>query len=112
MMDSPPVGKKKALNPHRGAQTIPKEFLNRLLAGPEVTRNLISLSPFKVDSIYYTQGRFGKGLEHILGKDKLPVLPVTCELARLLMIQAHEQAYMGGSDTCARSRQEAWIVHA
>ena len=66
MMDSPPVGKKKASNPHKGTRTIPTEFLNRPLAGPDVTRNLASISPFKVDRIYYTQGRFGKELKHIL----------------------------------------------
>ena len=40
------------------------------------------------------------------------VLPPTCELAKLLMTKAHNTAYMGGSDTCYRSRQKAWIVRA
>ena len=70
------------------------------------------MSPFKDAGIYYTRRRFGKQLKKILGKDKLPILTPTCELAKLLMTQAHSVAHMGGSDTCARSRQEAWIVRA
>ena len=34
LLDSPPVGKKKAKNLHVGTQTIPAEFLARLPAGP------------------------------------------------------------------------------
>ena len=88
------------------------EFLQRPVPGPEPSANLSSLSPFKVDGILYTRGRFGKQLKRILGTDKLPILPPTCELAKHLMTQAHNVAHMGGSDTCARSRQEAWIVRA
>ena len=112
MLDSTPVGKKKAKNAHKGTRTIPHEFSARPLAGPELTTNLASISPFKLDGVYYTKGRFGKQLKRILGTDKLAILPPTCELAKLIMIQAHSTAHMGGSDTCARSRQEAWIVRA
>ena len=112
MLDSAPVSKKRAKNSHKGSRTIPSEFSARPLAGPEVTTNLASISPLKSEGIYYTKGRFGKQLKRILGTDKLAILPPTCELAKLLMIQAHNTAHMGGSDTCARSRQEAWIVRA
>ena len=104
--------KKKAKNPHTGTQTIPAEFLARPLAGPDITCNLASISPFNTGGIYYTKGWFGKELKWVLRTDKLPILPPTCELAKLLMIRAHNVAHMAGSDTCARSRQDAWIVRA
>ena len=107
MLDATPVGKKMVKNIPKGMRTIPPEFSARPLAGPEHTTNLASISPFKLDGIYYTKGRFGKQLKRILGTDKLAILPPTCELARLLMMKAHSTAHMGGSDMCARLRQEA-----
>lgn len=115
ILDSEPTGKKSAKNPPAGARTIPREFLARKIPGEtEVThRNLISLSPFAEDGIYYTRGRFGKGLVRVLGQDKLAILPPTSELARLEMIRAHNLSHMGGADTCARSRQNGlWIIRA
>ena len=112
MLDAAPVGKKKAKNPSKGQRTVPPEFLGRAIPGTQQTTNLSSLSPFQQDGIWYTSGRFGKELHRILGTDKLAVLPPTSELAHLLMLKAHQMAHMAGSHTCARSRQEAWIVRA
>ena len=115
LLDAEPTGKKSAKNPPVGKRTIPKEFLARQIAGgDEVTnRNMISLSPFAEDGIWYTRGRFGKGLVRILGQDKLAILPPTSELARLEMIRAHSLSHMGGADTSARSRQNGfWVVRA
>ena len=111
LLDSQPVGKKKAKNV-QGMSTLPKEFINRPIIGPNNSTNLASLSPFKVDGVYYMQGRFGKQLKRVLGTDKLPILPPMCKLARLLMIKSHCIAHMSANDTCARSRHEAWIVRA
>ena len=87
LLDSIPIGKKKAKNSQKGILIVLTEFLNRPIVGPDCTSNLASLSPFKVEGIYYTQGRFGKQLICVLGTKKLPVLPPTCELARLLMVK-------------------------
>ena len=112
MLDAPPSGKKKSKNPSKGQRTIPPEFLGRAIPGTQQTTNLSSLSPFKQNGIWYTSGRFGKELHKVLGTDKLAILPPSSELAYLLMVKAHQTAHMAGSDTCARSRHEAWIVKA
>ena len=112
MMNSVPVEKKKSKSPPRGSNNLPKEFLRRPIPGQDPSTNLQSLSPFTEDGVLYTKGRFGKHLKRILGTEKLPILPPTCELAKHIMTQAHKMANMGGSDTCARSRQDAWIVRA
>ena len=93
LLDSVPVGKKKAKNSQQGVTTIPKEFLDRPIVGPDNSTNLASLSLFKHKGVYYTQGRFGKQLKRVLGTDKLPVLPPTCELAKLLMVKSHNRAH-------------------
>ena len=67
MLDATPIGKKKAKNVPKGMRTIPPEFSARPLAGPEHTTNLVSISPFKLDGIYYTKGRFGKQLNEDSG---------------------------------------------
>ena len=103
LLDSQPVGKKKAKNVQQGMLTLPEEFINWPIIGPDNSTNLASLSPFKVDGIYYMQGRFGKQLKRVLGTDKLPILPPTCKLAKLLMIKSHSIAHMSANDTCARS---------
>ena len=92
--------------------TLPKEFLDRPIPGPKETKNLVSLSAFREGGIFYTRGCFGKQLKRVLGSDKLPVLPPTCELARLLMIKSHCFAHMSANDTAARSRLDAWMVCA
>ena len=107
MLKLKPVGKVKAKNTQRGTSTLPKEFLDQPIPGPEETENLVSLSAFKEGGIYYTRGRFGKQLTQILGSDKLPILSPTCELARLIMIKSHNFAHMSASDTAARSHLEA-----
>ena len=103
LLNSKPVGKTKAKNTQKGTSTLPKEFLDRPTPGPEETENLVSLSAFREGGIFYTRGCFGKQLKRFLGSDKLPVLPPTCELARLLMIKGHCIAHMSASDTTARS---------
>ena len=112
MLNLKPVGKTKAKNTQRGTSTLPKEFLDHPIPGPEETENLVSLSPFKEGGIYYTRGCFGKQLKCVLGSNKLPVLPPTWELARLLMIKSHCFAHMSASNTTARSGLDAWIVPA
>ena len=86
LLDSVPVGKKRGNNSQQGVSTIPKEFLDRPIVGPDNSTNLASLSLFKQEGVYYTQGRFGKQLKRVLGTDKFPILPPTCKLAKLLMI--------------------------
>ena len=54
LLDSQPVGKKKAKNVQQGMSTLPEEFMNRPIFAPDNSTNLASLSPFKVDGIYYT----------------------------------------------------------
>ena len=103
LLDSQPVGKKKAKNAQQGVSTIPEEFLNRPIIGPDNSTNLASLSLFKHEGVYYTQGRFGQQLKRVLGTNKLPILPPTCKLAKLLMIKSHFIAHMSANDTCARS---------
>ena len=44
MLKSKPVGKIKAKNTQRGTLTLPKEFLDRPIPGPEEIENLVSLS--------------------------------------------------------------------
>ena len=56
LLDSVPVGKKKAKNCQQGISTIPKEFLDQPIVGPESSNNLASLSLFKHEGIYCTQG--------------------------------------------------------
>ena len=102
MLKLKPVGKIKAKNTQRGMSTLPKEFLDRPILGSEETDNLVSLSPFKEGGIYYTRGRFGKQLSQILGSHKLPILTLTCELARLIMIKSHNFAHMSASNPAAR----------
>ena len=103
LLDSVPVGKKKAKNSQHGVSTIPEEFLNWPIIGPNNSTNLASLSWFKHEGVYYTQGRFVKHLKRVLGTNKLPILPPTCELAKLLMIKSNSIAHMSANDTCARS---------
>ena len=55
MLNTTPVGKKKAKNAPKGMRTITPEFSAGPLAGPELTTNLASISPFKSDGIYYTK---------------------------------------------------------
>ena len=110
MLKLKPVGKIKAKNPQIGTSTLPKEFSDWPIPGPEETDNLVSLSPFKEDGIYYMRGGFSKQLSQILGLDKLPILMPNSELARLIMIKSHNFAHMSASDTAAYSPLEAWIV--
>ena len=60
LLDSQPVGKKKAKNAQQGVSTVSEEFINWPIIGPDNSTNLASLSPFKHEGVYYTQGRFGK----------------------------------------------------
>ena len=46
-LDSQPVGKKKAKNAQQGVLTIPEEFLNWPIIGPDNSTNLTFLSPIK-----------------------------------------------------------------
>ena len=103
LLDAALVGKRKAKNSRKGISTILSEFLTRPIVGPDCTSNLASLSPFKVEGVYYTQGRFGKQLKRVLGTEKPNILPSTCKLAKLLMDKAHNVAHMSGSNTCSRS---------
>ena len=47
MLKSKLVGKVKAKITQRGTMTLPKEFLDQPIPGPEKTENLVSLSAFK-----------------------------------------------------------------
>ena len=72
LLDSQPVGKKKAKNVQQGMSTLPEEFINRPIIGPDNSTNLASLSPFRYEGVYYTQGRFDKQLERVLGTANSP----------------------------------------
>ena len=50
---------------------------------------LNALRPFSSNSVFYTTGRIGKALEHLLGSGRLPVVMPSTELARLIMWQSH-----------------------
>ena len=52
LLNSEPVGKAKAKNTQRGMSTVPQEFLDRPIVGPDNTQNLVSLSPFRKDRIF------------------------------------------------------------
>ena len=79
------------------------EYSARRIPGEDdiTTRNLLSLSPFLEEGVWYTRGHFGIGLARVLGQDKLTILSPTSELAWLEMIHAHQITHMGGPDTCA-----------
>ena len=47
LLDSQPVGKKKAKNVQQGMSTLPEEFINQPIIGSDNSTNLASLSPFK-----------------------------------------------------------------
>ena len=94
LLDSLPVSKKKAKNSQQGISTVPKEFLDRPIVGHDSSNNLASISLFKHEGIFFTEGRFSKQLKRILGTEKLPVLLPTCKLAKLLMVKSHNVAHM------------------
>ena len=86
---------------------------NALLSGHTVPRKsppLAALAPFLVHGIWYTRGRFGQVLKHLLGPDKLAILAPTSRLAQIYMIQGHRENHGGAGDTLFRSRPYAWIV--
>ena len=112
MLDAKPTGKTRSKNPNKGVRTIPVEYLGREIPGTQRTTNLSSLSPFQENGIWFTKGRYGKELTRVIGTPQLAILPPTSQMSYLIMFQAHSEAHMGGSDTCARSRPHAFIVRA
>ena len=111
MLDSSHLpGNRRKLKKMRSA-----DLKKEMTVGPRTyvsTINMASLAPFKENGILYTQGRFGNDLGKILGPNKLPILPPTCRLAKLMMIASHNEAHRAGGDTCFRSRSRSWTVRA
>ena len=120
MLNSPPTTKKGTKNPGGKRKTVPIEYLKRTSPANQdengisyiSTCNMASLSPFRQDGIWWTQGRFGLDLKRVLGPEKLAILPASSSLAFLMMVESHNEAHRGGGDTCFRSRTRAWIVKA
>ena len=74
---------------------------------------LASLRPILENGIVYTVGRIGKTIVKLMGVHKLPILTRSTRLARLIMIESHEEDHRSNpSDVMARSRQRAWILGA
>jgi len=74
---------------------------------------LSSLRPVLENGIVYTRGRIGKTLLKLMGVQKLPILDKSTRLARLIMIESHEEDHRSNpSDVMARARQRAWITGA
>ena len=74
---------------------------------------LASLRPVLENGIVYTVGRIGKTIIKLMGVHKLPILTRNTRLARLIMIESHEEDHRSNpSDVMARSRQRAWIIGA
>ena len=86
MLADPPASRKKNSN-KRKKEPVKKRKIN-----------FESLSPFKENGIWYTRGRFGNELGKIIGPEKLPILPNSCDLAHVIMSYAHSQAHRGGAD--------------
>ena len=69
------------------------------------------LDPVKVGGIWGCRGRLGEsGLRQLVGTNFLPILPQKCDLACLLMQQAHEENHDEVDGTLGRSRSKAWTV--
>ena len=62
LLNFKPVGKTKAKNTQKSMSIVLQEFLDRPIVSPDDTQNLVSLSPFRKDGIFYTRGCFGKQL--------------------------------------------------
>ena len=78
----------------------------------EKMKGLASIMPFRQGHIWWTRGRFGLQLSRALGPDKIPILPHTCRLAELMMIECHRQNHLKDPrDDLFRSRAVAWIVN-
>ena len=61
--------------------------------------------------IVYTTGRLGNSLLELFGVEKLPILARDSRLAKLIMIQCHEENHRANSlDVLARSRRHVWII--
>ena len=72
---------------------------------------LTSLRPVLDNGIVYTMGRCGRSLLKLMGVQRMPVLARSTRLARLIMIECHEENHRTTpSDVLARSRQRAWII--
>ena len=66
LLSLPPSGKKKSKKSHGNKRTVSNNYLLRDKPSPKAqtpTFNLSSLSPFKQDGIWWTQGRFGLDLQ-------------------------------------------------
>ena len=69
------------------------------------------LSPVIEGEVVYVRGRCGSSLTRLLGISRLPVLARETRLARLIMIESHNEDHRSNpTDVLARSRQRAWIV--
>ena len=68
-----------------------------------VNTKLVSLCPMLKDGRWVTQGHLSKGLVRILGVSELQLLMPDQRLAKLCMIQAHEENHNGPAGTLARS---------
>ena len=101
VLNSPPVNRSK----NHGKRSTGKLEKEKKI-------NLASLSPFRHEGIWCTQGRYGSELGRVLGPERLPILPATSRLAVCIMNSAHGECHRGGADSCFRSRGIAWILRA
>ena len=70
---------------------------------------LSGLNPTWSNGRWITRGRLGKGIWKLLGAEELPILMPEARLAKIIMIEAHEQDHRGPKSTLWRSRTKAWI---
>ena len=73
--------------------------------------DLSSLRPVFIKGVFFTTGRVGRGINAILGVDRLPILLPESRLAFLIMVESHEEDHRRDyKDTLARSRERAWVL--
>ena len=72
---------------------------------------LLPLRPVYEKGIVYVRGRCDHSLMELLGISRLPVLARRSRLAKLIMLESHQEDHRSTpTDVLARSRQRAWIV--
>ena len=72
---------------------------------------LDSLRPIVQNQIIYARSRCDTALLTLLGIDRLPILARETRLAKLIMLEAHEECHSAtATSVLARSRERAWVI--
>ena len=72
--------------------------------------NLTRLTLWEKDGMLVISGRAGAGLKLYFGSNSLPVIMATTQVAKLIMLWAHEQDHSGRDTTLYTATRVAWIV--